>query len=70
MNGQVMALLRYLKIKSYIPTAKETGLGKTITKEANTAVPMSTHRAATVYRRLKDLEWRKLYTSFSKAAML
>ena len=57
-----MALLRYLKPKSSLPTAKDTGLGKKTTKEANAAIrqvvteqPQPTGGTRT----------RKVYTSFS-----
>lgn len=63
-----MALLRYFKNSSSLPSAKDTGIGETATKEANAAVSrelakqqQSRSQAAD---RLQDTGKRK-YTSFS-----
>ena len=67
-----MALLRYSKTKSSIPTAKDTGLGETTTKDANTAV----QRVLTEQSQCTGAPQtqsgtckRKLYTSFKSLNM-
>jgi len=58
-----MALLRFLKPKSSLPSATDTGLGETTTKEANAAVErvLQEQSQPTGGRTRK----RKVYTSFS-----
>jgi len=58
-----MALLRFLKPKSSLPSATDTGLGETTTKEANAAVGrvLQEQSQPTGGRTRK----RKVYTSFS-----
>ena len=64
-----MALLRYLKTKSSLPTPEDTGLGETTTKEANTAVQrvlteQSQHTGGPQTQ--CGTRKMKLYTSFSE----
>ena len=63
-----MALLRYLKHTRTLPTANETGISESTTKEANAAVSrvLAGSESGTVQPGPSGSRKRKAYTSFSE----